>query len=99
MNMRIVMAAAALASLSACGPATSGIPEQDKQAVLAGCKSTGAPAQLCECTIKKIEASFTYAEFKDLNTAIEQRRDHPLAARLQALTLECGQEFANSGGQ
>lgn len=99
MRTRIAMAAVTLAALSACGQGTGGIPERDKQAVLAGCKNGGAPVQVCECTLKKIEVSFSYAEFRELNAAIEQGRDHPLSARLRTMTLECGQEYVNSGGQ
>lgn len=95
----IMMAAVALAAVTGCSPASGGFPEGDRQAVLAGCKNGGAPAQICECALKNIEASLTYAEFKDLNAALEQGRPHPLSARLQTITLECGQEYIKSGGQ
>lgn len=100
--MRIAMMTIGMAALSlaACGgQATGGFPEQDRQAVLLGCKNGGAPTQICECALKKIEASLTYAEFKELNTAIEQGRDHPLSARVQKITIDCGDEYIKSGGQ
>jgi hypothetical protein len=81
------------------GPATGGFPEQDRQAVLLGCKNGGAPPEICECAVKKIEGALTYAEFKELNTAIEQGRAHPLSARVQAITIQCGEDYLKSGGQ
>lgn len=98
MRFRIIMSAAALAVLAGCNGA-AGYPEKDRQAVLTSCKASGAPAQVCECALKKIEAKFSYAEFKEWNTALEQGRDHPASAQAEAMTTECITDYLKSGGK
>lgn len=100
MRLRIMTGAVLLAALAGCGgQAPGGYPEKDRQAVLTACKGGGAPEQVCECALKKIEAKFTYAEFSAWNTALEQGRDHPASAQAEVMTNECVAEYLKAGGQ
>jgi hypothetical protein len=101
MKFRIVMSAVALAALAGCGgEATPGnYPEKDRQAVLTSCRGSGAPAQVCECALKKIEAKFTYAEFISWNAALEKSEEHPASAQAEVMTNECIADYLKTNPQ
>lgn len=96
---KMVIGMAVLAVLASCNQAAGGYPEKDKQAVITACKGTGAPAQVCECAMKKIEAKYTYAQFSEWNDALEQGRDHPFSAQAEVMTSECVEDYRKAGGQ
>jgi hypothetical protein len=100
MRFRIMMTAAAFAALSACGQgAGAGYPENNRQAFLTACKTSGAPGQLCDCALSRIEAKFSFAEFTEWDKALQQGRDHPMSPEVETMTTECATEYLKTNSQ
>ncbi|MGD1902203.1 MAG: hypothetical protein ACFB9N_08185 [Geitlerinemataceae cyanobacterium] len=89
----------AAVSLAACGQtAEGGYPQNAVDNFTEGCLGSGFDFadEICSCTIDKIQANYSFDEFKEMNEAVNEGGELPI--EMLQLTGSCYSEIAAEKG-